>query len=99
MRRLVLFSLFLAACHGSPTEPRFDAAVLRGRVVFTETGTPAAGARVVAHFLPIAHGDSTEVATVTDANGSYAFTNLVGGQYMISAYKAGSSARSVQRLI
>jgi hypothetical protein len=101
MRPFALIVLVLIACHGSPTEPLPPGrtGTLTGRVLFIESGAPALGARVVAHYMPIAHGRSTDVETVSDAGGRYSFANLLGGQYIVSAYKPGSSDRSLLTMI
>jgi carboxypeptidase family protein len=99
MRRLALLALVFTACHGSPTEPHLGIGSLSGRVVFAENGSPVSGARVVAHFVPIAHGRSTESQTLTDLSGRYSIENLIGGQYVVSAYAPSSNETSAVRLI
>jgi hypothetical protein len=84
MRPLVLVLLLLTACHGSPTEPRPDrTGALSGRVTFVESGTAAAGARVVAHLIPPGVHEST---TVADAAGNYLLPDLIGGSYAVSVF-------------
>ena len=78
--------LLLTACKGSPTEPKFEAnATLSGRVVFAESGAPAAGARVVASESGI-----TRAEGITDAAGNYMLRNFFGGTYVVSVFRPGT---------
>jgi hypothetical protein len=101
MRFLVPLSLvfLIVACNGSPTEPQhFEPGTLTGRIVFAETGAPAAGARVVASQSP---PGNSRGETLADADGNYRLTNLVGGMYAVHVYApgAGPNERAYLRVL
>lgn len=94
---IVSILLLLAACNGSPTEPRFEAmGTLNGRVVFVESGAPAAGARIVASQ---SWPGTIRAEGVADAAGNYGLRNLGAGDYVVSVYAPGSQAIAFLRTI
>lgn len=89
---LVSLALVFVACKGSPTEPKFDDAILTGTVTSLETGAPVADARVTAYLVQIRGNASAEART--DASGHYALTGIPGGQYSVAVYAPGASGAS-----
>lgn len=69
-----------------PPRPRVGTAIIRGRVVDGQTGQPLARARV-----RIANGPGG-ATLITDASGSFEFTQLPAGRYGLSLSKRGYMA-------
>ena len=93
MRSLVPLSLvliLLAACSKSPTEPDYGGgpSSLSGRITFTETGGPAAGATVI---LLQAFPGHMRFEAVVDATGIYRAADIPSGWYSLSVAPPGAA--------
>ena len=96
MKRLLLLSCVLFACHGhSPTEPEIPKGGLSGRVTFIESAAPVINARITAGFSAI----NARAETRTDSSGRYRFDSLpFGDQYVVIAYLPDSTEIGATRL-
>ena len=93
MKMLFLaIAVLLPLAQTPPASPRAETASIRGRITDKVSGEPIA--RAVVRVSP-ADGRSRGTATISDADGRYAFPMLVPGRYFIRAEPPPFGARYV----
>ena len=87
----LLFALLLSAAPQAPSRTPAATAIIRGRVVAADTGTPVRSVRVVLTQLPTVDAAGVPILSVnlqirdavTGRSGTYEFAGLEPGRYEI----------------